>query len=376
MTVDVIEKEQGFTQEKLDAIGKGEVKINDLNATEREQLREYQKTGEIKEVEIANVEKSVPDATTEEIKPVEEIEFKAVQKKLFDKGVEANRQKQLKEKAEKESQFFKDQFDTLKNAEITKATDDQFDTETQQNKDDRLAALEAYVQADIEYKKNNALVTQQEAHTIEQDLETQKGSLSIQQLQNNFPQLKTSKPIHQLDRELQDFSTAVGGMENVNKYLDDPVYKKQVDDQGVAPLSDDFMSNLPTYNKIVDLNHKYAVSKNDAGHSYKDRNPDVSIDNFYMNQLQNSGEYRKELSNAKLAGANSVADKVVSNKYTAVTIKPSAGADLPESGMTEAKAIEIISRVKPLIQSGQVLSQEQQAEYNEYKDFIKQNYNR
>jgi len=366
-------KEQGFTQERLDAIGKGEVKITDLNATEREQLREYQKTGTFEEVSANESDSTEP---IKEDKPVEDIEVKALQKKLFEKGVDSNRNKQLLEKAEKDKIFLQNQIDVFKNADLTKATDDHFDTETQQNLRETVDLLKGQVNALLEHGQATALTNQQNAHTIHQDLENQKGSLSIQQLQNNFPQLQTTKPVHQLDNELSSFSTAVGGMENVNKYLDDPAYKKQIDDQGIAPLSDDFMNNLPIYNKIVDLNHKFAVSKNDAGSSFKDRNPDVSIDHFYMKQLQDSGEYNQMLSNAKLTGANSVIDKVVSQKHTATTIKPSAGADLPESGMTEAKAIEIVSRIKPLIMSGTALNQEQQAEYNEYKDFIKQNYNR
>ena len=374
----VKEKEQGFTQEKLDAIGQGKVKITDLNATERRQLMEYQRTGKFEDVpEVDAVDKKALTTThTETPAPVKSVELKAIKEKYFEKGVEANRNKQLLEKVEKDNTFLQEQLDVFKNAGVTKATDDYFDDDSQKNLRETVDLLRGQMTALLEHNKSNAVANQEAGIQIQQDLENQKGSLSIQQLQNNFPDLQTSKPMGQLDNELKSFSEAVGGMDNVNKYLEDPEYKKQMDGQGIAPLSDSFMENLTKYSAIVDLNREYAVLKDDAGQSYKDRNPDVSIENFYMNQLQTTGKFNDMLSNAKLTGANSVADKVVSQKYTAATMTPSGGGDIPESGMTEAKIIEIQARIGPKIRTGIKLSADEQKQYLEVKEYMKQQYTR
>ena len=372
MTVETV-KEQGFTQEKLDAIGRGEVKITDLNETERGQLFEYQKTGQIEGEPVDDAVKNEPTTATP---PEESSELKVIKQKLFDTQVDANRNGQLLKKSEEDKSFFKSQLDALNTATITKATGDHFDDDSQKNLRETVDLLKSQYAALLEYSQNNATANQQATQEVQQNIENQKGSLSIEQLQSSFPDLQTTKPIKQLGKELQNFSEAVGGMDNVNKYLDDPEYKKQIDEQGITPLSDSFIENLPKYNKIWDLNNKYAVVKDDNGQSYSARNPDVSIDNYYMNELQSTGKYTDMLSNAKLTGANSVADKVVSQKFTAATMTPSGGADILESGMTEAKIIEIQARIGPKIRANQKLTADEEKEFEVLRDFMKQQHTR
>ena len=366
-----------FTQERLDAARSRKLAYADLNPTERAQLDEYQKTGSMPEV---NTDDAVTtDAPTLET-PVNEVpendELKAIKTKLFDSQVEANRNKQLLEKQASDTAFYKKQLEDGKNATITPRTEDNFDDDSQKNLIERLTLLEsqatARAQRDLDYSATQQTATE----SVRKDLEVQKGQLSVQQLQNSFPNLKTTEPVHMLDAELNRFSKEVGGLENVNKYLEDPEFKKQKDSEGVAPLSDSFMNNLDKFNEIVELNNNFAVARDGSGQTFKDRNADMSLESFYMQNLHSTGKYNEMLNNAKLAGANKVVDKIASQKFTATTMTPAGGADVPSEGMTPTTALEIMKRVKPMIARGEKLTEQDRADYEKYLEFAKSQYSR
>lgn len=364
-------KEQGLTQERLNAYNNKEIAYSDFNPTELSDIDELAKTGRIASKEAVE-EKETP--TTEETKEPEYLELKSVKTKLFDKQVEANRNKQLLDKAVESEKFLKEQLDSFKNANITKATDDPFDDDSQKNIREELSLVKQQMQNMLEYQRDNNSRLLQDSQTHQQELETERGNLSIEKLQRSFPNLKTTISIDKLNNELSDFSKNVGGFENVNKYLDDEAFRKQKEEEGVKPLSEAFMSNLPIFNEIVDLNDKFSIQKDDAGKSYKDRNPDMGIDTFYINQLQQTGKFNEMLSNEKLKGANSVINKVANQKHTATLMKPETGMDIPETGMTSAQAFEVVKKIKPKIASGQKLNAEEEQQWLNYQDFARSKY--
>lgn len=366
-------KEQGFTQERLDDVSAGKLQLSDLNPTEVGQLREYKQTGKIETGGIDAEPVLTPTIPEKTVEPnALEIENKSIKKKLFDQSVEINRQNQLASKQASDKAFIQKQLDDIKNQKVTPRTDDHFDDDSQKNFIERLSFLEN--QSVERLQRDQTQVNQAHVATveIEQRNKAVSESLAIQQLQNNFPELKTSVSITQLDDELTSFSKSIGGLEEVNKYLENPEFKKAKDAEGLTPLSDVFMNNLDKFTKVVDLSHGYNVNKDDNGQSYSDRNPDVSIDNYYNNELQNSGKFSDMMANAKLAGATAVIDKVASQKYTATTMTPSSGADLPNDGMTAQRAVEIMKRVKGKVQMGQKLTPEETIERDEMRSFLRE----
>ena len=362
-------KEPGFTQERLDAAISRKLPLSDLNPTERAQIDEFSRTGTIESTE--DVVEEIIDTPKEEIKPVDTSE-KALKDKLFKSQVEANRNKQLLEQQTAKAEFVNKQLEELKNSSnITERTNDNFDDATQANNVDRISRLEDMLKASLEREQNAVTQERNDTNVVRQELETERSELAIQRLQTAFPDLKTSVPIKQLDDELTRFIGEVGSIDNVNKYLDDPEFKKQKDAEGITPLSEAFIQNKDRFGKVVELNHEFLLNKDDSGLSFKDRNSDATIESFYMNKQYNSGVYSEQLRNAKLTGANAVIDKVVSQNHTAPTMAPSSGADLPAEGMTPNKAMEILNRVKPLLRAGKKLSVDDQASYEKYQDYIK-----
>ena len=362
-------KAPGFTQERLNDVQNGKLRLSDLNPTERNQIDEYSKTGKIESSEEV-VTESV-DTPTETVKPVDTAE-KALQKKLFDTQVDANRNNQLLKQANEKVDFVNRQLEELKNnSKITARTDDNFDDATQANNVDRISRLEEMLKASLEREQNTANQQRTENDNTRQSLEKERSELAIQKLQDTYPELRTSVPITQLDGELTSFMDEIGGIDNVNKYLDDPEFKKMKDAEGVTPLSDAFIQNKEKFSKVVELNHKFSVDKDENGRSYKERNSDATIESFHMNEQLKNGVYTEQLRNAKLTGANSVIDKVVSQKHTAPTMSPSSGADLPTEGMTPNQAMDILKRVSPQIRAGKKLSVEDQASYERYQEYVK-----
>jgi len=367
----VKEKEPGFTQERLDAANSGTLHASDLNSTEREQIREYAKTGKIENQEVEVTE--LVDTPTEPVKPVDSTE-KALKEKLFKSQVQANKNKQLLEQQTARADFVNKQLEELKNNKnITERTEDNFDDETQANNVERITRLEEMLRTSLEREQNTVNQQQIDTNTAHQSLEDERSSLAIEKLQNAFPDLKTSVPISQLDGELTSFMDQVGGIDNVNKYLDDPEFKKQKDAEGVT-LSDTFIKNKDTFSKVVELNHEFSLKKDENGLSHKDRNSDSTIESFYMRKQYDSGIYSEQLRNAKLTGANAVIDKVVSQKHIAPTMSPSSGADLPTDGMTPTQALEIQRRIGPKIQRGDKLSVEDQTSLDRSREFIRSQY--
>lgn len=363
------EKPAGFTQERLDAAKSGKLRLGDLNPTEREQLNEYSKTRTI-EIQGPEVEQQI-DTPQEEVKLVDASE-RALKEKLFKSQVDANRNKQLLEQQTSKFDYVTKQLEELKNnSNITERTDDNFDDATQANNVDRISRLEEIIKAGLEREQSTVNQQRIVSDNAMQDLENQRGELSIQNLQNAFPELKTSVPITQLDGELNRFMEQVGGLDNVNKYLDDPEFKKIKDAEGVTPLSDAFIKNKEIFSKVVDLNHKFSVDKDENGLSFKDRNSDATIESFHMNEQLKNGVYTEQLRNAKLTGANSVIDKVVSQKHTAPTMSPSSGADLPTEGMTPNQALDIVRRIKPLLRTGQKLNVDDSAAWEKYQEYVR-----
>jgi len=369
-----VEKAPGFTQERLNDANNGKLRISDLNPTEREQLNEYSRTGRI-ETEQAEVIASV-DSPREDVKPEDTAE-KALKKKLFDTQVEKNRKDQLLKQANDKVEFVNKQLEELKsNQNITQRTDDNFDDATQNNNVERITRLEEMLKASLEREQNTATTQRSEADVMINDLEAQRSELAIEKLQKSFPDLKTTVPMSQLDGELTRFMGEVGGIDNVNKYLEDPEFRKQKEAEGVTPLSDAFIENKDRFGKVVDINHAFSINKDENGLTHRQRNSDATIESFHMKNQLESGAYTEQLRNAKLSGATSVIDKVASNKHTAPTMSPSSGADLPTEGMTSGRALEILKRIKPLINSGQQLSAEQRGDWNKYQEFMEAGYGR
>lgn len=375
MTVET--KEQGFTQERLDLVKANKLHYSDLNSTEREQIKEFKTTGKIESTDTDAVT-SEPTVMAQAVEPTaQETEHKKLKEKLFATQVEANKAKQLNEKLASDKAFIEKQLSDSRNAPVTQRTEDAFDDDSQKNLIERLNLLEGRERERLERDQTHFNTTQAETADLQAKNKTQSDMLAIQQLQNNFQELKTTVPITQLDAELETFAEAIGGYDNVNKYLEDPEFKKTKEAEGLTPLTNAFMENLDKFNKVVEISREYNVEKDDNGKSYSDRNPDVSIDNLYMNRLQSSGHYSDQLRNAKLTGANAVADKVVSQKYTATTMQPSTGADLPSEGMTAARAAEIMRRISPLIGAGKELSSEDRDAWDKTREFLKNSaYNR
>ena len=362
-------KEPGFTQERLNDVQNGKLQLSDLNPTERNQIDEYSKTGKIESSEEEAIE-SV-GTPMDNNKPVDTSE-KALKDKLFKTQVDANRNNQLLKQANDKVEFVNRQLEELKNnSKITARTEDNFDDATQANNVDRISRLEEMLKASLEREQNTATQARVETDNTRQSLETERSELAIQKLQDTYPELRTSVPITQLDGELTSFMDEIGGIDNVNKYLDDPEFKKMKDAEGVTPLSDAFIQNKEKFSKVVELNHKFSVDKDESGRSYKERNSDATIEDLHMREQLKNGVYTEQLRNAKLTGANSVIDKVVSQKHTAPTMSPSSGADLPTEGMTPNQAMDILKRIKPLIRTGQKLSVDDQVSWEKYQSYVK-----
>lgn len=150
--------------------------------------------------------------------------------------------------------------------------------------------------------------------------------------------LQTSVPLPMLNAELDRFSKAVGGMENVNRYLKDPAFKTQVEAAG-HKLSEGFIKNLDKFNLIFDLNEEVKAGK------YPDHMA------AYSHHLLTSGKLAAALRDSKLAGANAVANGVASNSNATPTLTPGQNATPPAVGWTRKSALEWV-RAHPEIKPG------------------------
>lgn len=150
--------------------------------------------------------------------------------------------------------------------------------------------------------------------------------------------LQTTVPLPLLNAELTRFAAAVGGLENVNRYLKEPAFKAQVEAAG-HKLSEGFIKNLDKFNLIHELNEEVQAGKY----------PDPMA--AYSHHLLTSGKLATALRDSKLAGASAVANGVASNNNATPTLTPGQNATPPAVGWTRKSALEWV-RAHPDIKPG------------------------
>lgn len=351
-----------LTQERINLLGSKEIGLKDLNPNELQDFRTLASGGTVEAPDTVKVEEPKAEPETNIENPTG--------KQQFDADVKANAAKQRFEASIRKSKEFDGKWKELQDRKVTQATDDPFDDASQKSIVEENALLKEQVKLVIDTFRDTYQEDQVRKQENYQGLETERGNLSIQQLQRENPDLETNISIEKLDNELTRFSEAVGGHPNVNKYLEDETYKKQVDDSGIIPLSNGFLQNMDKFTAIVDINNDYAVKEFKDGKTFKQRNPDISINSFYMDRLQKSGKFGEMLVKAKLTGTTQAVDKFVSQQQTAPIMKPGAGGETPSTGMTFDKAKAILDRLRPKRREGTKLTDQETEELSTVDKFL------
>lgn len=112
--------------------------------------------------------------------------------------------------------------------------------------------------------------------------------LTIAEMQVANPELKTSVPVRELNKAYVNFSKQIGGVENLNRYMTDPEYRKTQEMAGnKIPIQD---GDLKAFSRILEVHSESKiVGNNDLTYTYW--------------KLKNSGRFPTEQSAPKTSPA-------------------------------------------------------------------------
>lgn len=260
---------------------------------------------------------------------------------------EANTAKQTAENLRTLKQEMDQKLADLAKRPITPANpDDPLDAQSVQSQADTIALLKDQLAALTEAMAKQGGALQDFHSKSAAELQEQAAVVGLERFQYETmgsdlvpPELslQTSVPLPMLNAELSRFAAAVGGMPNVNKYLNDPAYKAQVEAAG-HKLSEGFLKNLDKFNLIYDLNEQVAAKKF----------PDHMA--AYSHHLVTSGKLAAAIQSAKLAGANAVANGVATNNNAPPMLTPRLDGAPKAVGWTVRSAREWLAahpEIKP-----------------------------
>lgn len=314
---------------KLEKLVSKEITVDSLNLSPTqfnefgEWLNKQQKGG--KPSQPAPVEKAAPvaPAPKEEAKPGDEAPklFSKPKKDQAEiKAAEANRWKQKFEHEKSSNLEFKRKLTEIQKGPVKRPDNfDPFDQTTVLNTHDDVQRLKQ--QFDLFQKQTVDAYEAKLADLQQQMQSTQKDSryLSIEKLQNDKTfgrfSLNTSVPIAALQDELSDFSEAVGGFDNVNRYLTDANFKAQVEAQGLS-LSKGFIDNLDKFNTIFEVEKLV-----DSG-DYK------NLETAYLDVLRKTGKLSELLTSARIEGATQTAQAISNRSKQTPVLTNSNGASV------------------------------------------------
>jgi hypothetical protein len=218
------------TSNFIQDIESGARKVTDLSSEELDQLLSEQ---------MYESDQSEDTPVVEEAPVVAEPAKKDVKQAIWEAQVEANRWKQKNEAAQKRIQDLEARTRELNGTQEKKSFSkpEDYDPYAEENLNEvpilkqEFASLKEELQAIKEERKREALA----------QLERERYNIEVEQLhtlQDEFPELKTSKPFHQVEEEYASWYNSLG-TENANRYMSDPQFRASMDAKGFK-VSEDY----------------------------------------------------------------------------------------------------------------------------------------
>lgn len=242
----------------INKLNAGEIKISDLSESQRDQIMQSQGVVEAPsqatqtdlvepKVEQPQVESQIEEQPK---KPDlgEKYRQKADELNTYRQKYSSLERKQLEhERKLKEDPYYRESY--LKQLGLSTeapkpSIDPDFDVYDESNLK-ALAENQKRLEEELNYFK---AAKQQEIEAERRKYELDRTFRNIEELQNEFPQLKTSKSFKELNDEYVNFSNRIG-LENVDKVLTDANYRQQLTNQGVTVPQD-----LDKVVKILEIN--------------------------------------------------------------------------------------------------------------------------
>ncbi len=284
--------------------------------------------GGVQKVTQSDVEE--PEEVIEPIEPPKEavstIEEDAIipldhHQKLRDALAQANREKQLRENAQRE-------IDRLK-AETEKGST--IDHDRDLLADDHLRKIDKIDELERDLKEMKRKAREQEAET--QTKNEQLGLFGeIQKLQSDFPILKTSESFQDIDSKFTTWqANAKAGNVNVDKYLKDLTYRAQADKAGhKLNISEQDLNNAL---KIYDVYSKYKAAK--------DENYNTSLAREFKDTTTYEELMKAKYSSHQQADDDALAEKIRERSTEAQIMSTGSNSAAPSIEAYESALMEM-----------------------------------
>lgn len=197
-----------------------------------------------------------------------------------------------------------DELDKLPKISEKKKFDDVLSEEAIQNVMDR--------QDKIESRQTETLNVEKETLKAQiKDIKLDKMFLELNSFQGENNSLKTSKPIRVLNAQYKKFVGDVGGLENVDKFLTDNVFKEQMEGKGISfPMSDNDYKKFDQISKI---------------NAFKIEKGYPSVSSAFHDYQKENGIVLDEVKNAALKAAQDTLEKI-GGEDGATTLSPDDGS--------------------------------------------------
>jgi hypothetical protein len=214
-------------------IESGARKVTDLSSEELDQFLS-QSMYEPEEQIAPTYKEALPEAPAVE----ESSSTKDIKEAIWKAQVEANRWKQKNEAAQRKAQELENKIRELNGTSEKKSFSkpENYDPYAEENLNEipiikqEFASLREELQALKEERKRETLAQiEKERYNIEVD--------QLHTLQDEFPELKTSKPFFQVEEDYANWYNSLG-TENANRYMSDPQFRASMDAKGFKVPAD------------------------------------------------------------------------------------------------------------------------------------------
>lgn len=256
--------------------------------------------------------------------------------KYVEKANEANKYKQKTEslaaklkQLEEENKKLEAIKGKVSNKSVGLNKEDLLDEKNIVHLEDEILTLKSTIKELVDSQKSS-LVKQQQYNQSELDeLQKNRMYLNIYDLQDQNPELKTSKSIMTLNEEYTSLSSKLG--ENLDRYLNDPEYRKQKESEGVRLNIND--SDWNVFSKMLDVNQ------------FMRQNNINDFDYGYYKWKKDNGQFEDPVKKAAMEASKSTVEKLTETTNKATTLSPSDGAAFSNNGVLESeqKALDYLA---------------------------------
>lgn len=334
--VDETKQEDPVSQELLDKLDRGEVKLDSLDAGTQKRVEAIiLASGELPDEGKTDVPVTPEPTPKPDEKPAEgeapkpdgvpgEIpkDKKSAQQYAWEKAQEANRFKQQNETLAKRLEALEKQQKEwdAKQAEIAaKKTevnpDSLWDDDAQVALRQELSQLREQVK-NLSEGHQNTLAAERKA------LEVQKAEIELNSFQEEFPDLKLGRPFEKVNQEYARWYGAFQSDADRDRYLADPAFREQM--KGKVP-------ELPAEHE------KYMAIR--EVQEFKEKNGFKDLGDAYLSFIRKNGRLREVLAQERLQGTMEVLDRVSGRATESRTLSPGDGGSSSGPAMTEAQAM-------------------------------------